>query len=144
MGRSEIDQLAEKYLDPQDYLATRMMNWEQIIEVKNKGHEIGVHTHNHYYINSLTEEDLMFEMKHSKERLEEELHTKINTFAFPGAKYNEGNIKLANDLGLENCLLMDNQTTTIGNKQIYRYLSYGNSALRLLIQSLGIETMLRR
>ena len=144
LEKPDIDNLALKYLEERDYKASKMMSWDQIREVNQKGHEIGAHTHNHYYINSLKKEEIAFELKHSKKRLEEELNIPISTFAFPGAKYNEENITLAESIGLKNCLLMENKTTSIGSNRIYRYLSYGNSTVRLLIQSLGIESLLRR
>jgi peptidoglycan/xylan/chitin deacetylase (PgdA/CDA1 family) len=144
LDQNSIEELAKKHLYEVDYKASKMMSWDQIRTVYSKGHEIGAHTHNHYYINSLNKKQVQFELSHSKQRIEKELNCNVQTFAFPGAKYDLENIKVANELGLENCLLMENQPNEFGNKRIHRYLSYGNSSLRLLIQSLGIESLLRR
>ena len=72
--------------DPERYA---FMNWDEVREMASAGMEIGSHTHNHYLLNMLSEEESYRELKVSRERIEKELGTSCTLFSYPNGA--EGN-----------------------------------------------------
>ena len=64
------------------------MNWNQLLEMKNSGLiSFGSHTITHPVdIQTLTDDKIMQELKGSKQKLEEKLDIKIDSFAYPSGK----------------------------------------------------------
>ena len=65
----------------------------------SKVHEIGGHTVNHIFLNTLDLEDAKYEVAACKDILQEKLGKNIDAFCYPGGKYSERDIKLVKDAG---------------------------------------------
>ena len=59
------------------------LNWEQITEIKDKGHEIGSHGVSHQSMRNMSQSDINQELQQSKKIIETKLGEVINYFAFP-------------------------------------------------------------
>jgi|AntAceMinimDraft_18_1070375.scaffolds.fasta_scaffold78149_2 peptidoglycan/xylan/chitin deacetylase (PgdA/CDA1 family) len=66
----------------------KIMDWEQIKELQEQGHEIGSHSMNHPRLTKITRKNIISELKSSKEELESRDLT-INSLAIPYGDYNE-------------------------------------------------------
>lgn len=78
------------------------MNWQQLRTLVDAGMTIGAHSHSHRILSYLSNQELDFELSHSKSLLESELNIGINTLSYPvgGAHtYNEIVSRKARDLG---------------------------------------------
>jgi peptidoglycan-N-acetylglucosamine deacetylase len=61
--------------------------------------EIGGHTVNHTYLNSLGVEDAEYEISTCKKMLENKLGKDISAFCFPGGKYSKRDVELVQNAG---------------------------------------------
>lgn len=63
------------------------LSWDQILEMHRSGLEIGSHTHSHFNLARLDSSSVEYELKKSKEILEDRLGTSIKLLAYPFGKY---------------------------------------------------------
>jgi len=78
------------------------MNWEEVRQIQQKGFAIGAHTVSHPILSKLEPEQLERELKRSKEQIEQEAGTNIDTIAYPfGSQYDYSDevVNKARDLG---------------------------------------------
>lgn len=61
--------------------------------------EIGGHTVNHIYLNTLSEEGARYEVGECKTMLEDRLGRAVDAFCYPGGKYSQRDIRLVSDAG---------------------------------------------
>ncbi|MDY7036590.1 MAG: polysaccharide deacetylase family protein [Thermodesulfobacteriota bacterium] len=61
------------------------LSWEEVRELSNKGIIFGSHTVNHPRLNMLKKNDIRFELKESKKRIEQEIGEPIKSFSYPYA-----------------------------------------------------------
>lgn len=61
--------------------------------------EIGGHTVNHIYLNTLDEADAKYEVTECKRLLQDVLGRQIDAFCYPGGKYSQRDIRLVNEAG---------------------------------------------
>ncbi|MDC1080750.1 polysaccharide deacetylase family protein [Flavobacteriaceae bacterium] len=59
------------------------MNWNEIIELSNRGHIIGSHTLDHMNLRELSEKELANQMSLDKNKIESQLGIKCDYFAWP-------------------------------------------------------------
>ena len=59
------------------------LTWEQVRRMSEGGIEIGSHTVSHPLLSRLSEEELRFELIHSKRRIEEEIGKRVVSFCYP-------------------------------------------------------------
>lgn len=59
------------------------LSWSQIIEIADKGIEFGSHTHTHSILSKLSSEKKQWEIKHSKNVLENHLQREVICFCYP-------------------------------------------------------------
>lgn len=64
-------------------LEKRIMNWDMLREINDLGHIIGSHTYSHANLKGLSKSKLEYEIIDSKFRIESELNTNCEFFAFP-------------------------------------------------------------
>lgn len=67
------------------------MRWEQIKELKNRGHIIGAHTMDHYMISTDDQKELSHQIIDCKHIIESHLDTPCDYFAFPYGKLSHAN-----------------------------------------------------
>ena len=59
------------------------LNWEQVVELSNKGISFGSHTVTHPFLITLKNGELEYEVRKSKETIEDKLGQAIHTFSYP-------------------------------------------------------------
>jgi peptidoglycan/xylan/chitin deacetylase (PgdA/CDA1 family) len=64
----------------------RMLTWEQVRYMKARGIDFGGHTVNHPFISRLTKEQVAWEASECKRRIEEELQSAADYFAYPSGR----------------------------------------------------------
>ena len=72
----------------------RPMTWEQIRAMKNAGHTIASHTHWHGILTDLPDEEVRLELSSSKARLEKELNSPCEFFAYPNGDADARTVQL--------------------------------------------------
>jgi peptidoglycan/xylan/chitin deacetylase (PgdA/CDA1 family) len=79
--------LATDYIgnDPRSFNNTRCLTWNQVRELHRAGVAFGSHTVTHPQLRSVEPHQLAFEVRHSKETLENELDSEIESFCYPYA-----------------------------------------------------------
>ncbi len=60
-----------------------MIPWSRLVELEAAGIEVGSHAHSHRQLDVLSRRDAGWEIRHSKELLEEALGHRITSFAYP-------------------------------------------------------------
>ncbi len=83
------------------------MDWNQVRSLQARGFEIGCHTVTHADLGQLSPEDALDEVTEARDRLEAELGTKIDLFAYPyGGKDNlsSDNRSIVKEAGFRCCL----------------------------------------
>lgn len=88
----QIEELEVKFSHTLGYPDAEFMNWEHLSMLLEAGMEIGAHSHNHDILTKLTDEELFYELSHSKALLEDKLNSSVTAFSYPvGNKstYNE-------------------------------------------------------
>jgi hypothetical protein len=66
--------------------AGKMLSWEQIRSMKAKGIDFGGHTVTHPFISKLEREQVAWEVGECKRRIETELQTPVEHFAYPNGR----------------------------------------------------------
>ena len=85
--RVEICQQLESMVQlPEEELAGRMMNWEQVREMQSAGMNFGSHTMTHRVLSRLEVKDCQFELSASKALVEARTGRAVDDFAYPFGK----------------------------------------------------------
>jgi peptidoglycan/xylan/chitin deacetylase (PgdA/CDA1 family) len=77
---ADFERLAEL---PQEELADRILNWDQVQTMQRSGISFGSHTVSHPVISQLIQAEMETELAESKHFLEEKLGSAVEDFAFP-------------------------------------------------------------
>jgi peptidoglycan/xylan/chitin deacetylase (PgdA/CDA1 family) len=98
---NEIEQLfpLEGELPTQEFLS-----WENLSEMILHGMDVGAHSHNHEILANLSQEQIIYELTHSKMLIEQNLSYPVNSFSYPvGSQgtYNESVTKALVDCGYD-------------------------------------------
>ncbi|MHA1232668.1 MAG: polysaccharide deacetylase family protein [Candidatus Helarchaeota archaeon] len=117
-GTQQIEMVneIEKELKVETFLPQKplMMNWDQIIELRKKGHIIGSHTLSHSNSALITEQEFEYEARESKRRLESKLHEEVIHFSYPNPSlqphWNENTIEKIKKIGYQTAV-----TSNIGS-----------------------------
>lgn len=108
---SIIDELMRKYSVKS---RSRMMTWDDVMNIHSDDIEIGSHSYRHDILSTLaTEEELQSEMLDSIREIEMTLNVKVNIFAPPNGQCNDRVIAYARKIGIKHVLLVNDQTTSI-------------------------------
>jgi hypothetical protein len=75
-----------------------VMDLKTLNQIADK-YEIGGHTVNHIYLNTLGKVDAKYEISECKNILESQLNKKIEAFCYPGGKYSQRDIDLVKEAG---------------------------------------------
>ncbi len=86
----------------------KMLNKQQILEMKNYGIEFGSHTLNHADLNGVEYNTAQMEISDSKKKLESDLGIDVSTFAFPYGNCNEYVKKIGKEAGYKYLFATDN------------------------------------
>lgn len=77
------------------------LSWDQIKEMMKYGFSFGSHTVNHPDLTKLEKRFVKYELKKSKEKLEDKLSQKISLLSFPFGKYDQVVEELAQEVGYQ-------------------------------------------
>ena len=64
----------------------KMLTWDQVRKMKKCGIEFGGHTVNHPFLSKLTADQALWEVSECKRRIEEELQSRVDYFAYPNGR----------------------------------------------------------
>ncbi len=83
-------------------LGREAMTQEQILDALNEGNlTIGSHTISHPILPNCTDNEVVYELQTSKERLESLFKNPVTTFAYPNGSYTQREIKILKDIGYD-------------------------------------------
>ena len=116
---------------------SKMLSIEDIKFLNEQGVEFGSHSHTHPILTEINQEEIYYELKHSKQILENILNKEIKTLAYPNGIYNEETERIATETGYSVLLQTNdeiNKIQTISNrvnsyKRVNQYHSNLNEAL---------------
>lgn len=91
-------------LKGRDYPHLKILSESMLIELSKVGVEIGSHTVNHLKLTNTTESEAEYQIKYSKESLEQILGKKIDSFSYPHGDYNTETIRMVKESGFTNAL----------------------------------------
>jgi peptidoglycan/xylan/chitin deacetylase (PgdA/CDA1 family) len=77
-----INTIFEHYFNENDVLGELYMSENEIIDLSKKGF-LGSHTHNHFPVGLLSEDEMKFELENSKHFFENLTNSKIEMVAYP-------------------------------------------------------------
>lgn len=100
----QIKELEDFVGMPSPYPDAEFMSWDDVITLSNNGMDIGAHSHSHDILAKLSDDQMLFELSHSKAILEEKLGKPVKAFSYPvGSKntYNDCVIEALKDNGYE-------------------------------------------
>ena len=94
-----------------------IMNWDMLREINDLGHIIGSHTYSHANLKGLAKSKLQYEIIDSKYKIESELNTNCDFFAFP---FGNDNYFDANSVDLVTKNYKFGFTSGLYNKYFYK------------------------
>lgn len=77
------------------------LNWGEVVDLADRGFEIGSHTLSHPYLPSLTEERASQEIVQSRIRIEQRLQRPVRYFCYPSGDLSRREVRLVADAGYE-------------------------------------------
>ncbi len=87
-------------------IKSRHCNWEQIQRLISAGWEIGSHTTSHRSLTTLAKQKIWYELKNSKNLLENKIQKPVNVISYPFGKFDHRVIECAKKAGyLAGCTL---------------------------------------
>jgi len=78
---------------------SKMLSKEDVQYLSSKGVEFGSHSHTHSILSEISEDQLEYELKHSKQILESIIKKDINILAYPNGLYNKNVKSVAKKIG---------------------------------------------
>lgn len=91
-------------LKEKSYPHLKILSERMLIDLSKVGVEIGAHTVNHLKLTNVTKKEAEFQIKSSKEYLEQLLGKKIDSFSYPHGNYNTETIRIVKESGFTNAL----------------------------------------
>lgn len=143
---SKDENYTKDYLDrlektmPFIILATRMMNWDELITALDKYDiELGSHSCSHYTMSNITNETVLHdEIFSSKKIIEDKTKRTVDIFAFPNGSYNENILAQCRNAGYthiltvgEKLLLQKEHASFILPRVLISYSSYAENFLKV-------------
>jgi len=116
----------------------RSMSWEQIKEMMQHGCEVGSHSVSHESLkkrpkNAKTDADvqqwIVSELKDSRDFLEQNLHVKCPSFAYPYGNFDDAIMETGLQIGYESLVTVNGQKVTwdTPNGKLGRYIIHGDN-----------------
>jgi peptidoglycan/xylan/chitin deacetylase (PgdA/CDA1 family) len=84
----------------------RLMDWETIFRLKEEGIVFGSHTKTHPFLSKLHPNDIVHEIKNSKDLLESRLQRPVEFFCYPYGDYSDEVINVVRESGYMGALTM--------------------------------------
>ncbi len=104
--------------------ANSMMSWDEIRVMKHNGMDFGGHTVDHPILSQLTPDEAKEEIIQSKQRIEQELQSPIDSFAYPNGMaddFNDETIRILKQTGFKRaCTLIEGINFISDRYRLYR------------------------
>jgi peptidoglycan/xylan/chitin deacetylase (PgdA/CDA1 family)/glycosyltransferase involved in cell wall biosynthesis len=97
----------------EDVEANRLMTAEQKKAFVDNNWEVGAHTLTHQHLTGMNDQEVLNELTESRKRIEQELQTKVVSFAYPFGNYDDRVKALVKQTGFEFGIATDNGGMTI-------------------------------
>jgi len=81
--RERCDSLQRRFPLPLDPIMNRMLTWSQIREMQSAGISFGSHTMSHPMLSKLNSRELLYELRDSRNVIENELQRPVPDFSYP-------------------------------------------------------------
>lgn len=126
-----------------------MMNWNQLIELKNSGHYIGSHTVSHRMLGNIKDDVIIKnELRNSREIIFEKLGYYPKTISYPIGSYNENVKTISKDCGFELGLAVKQEfVLDISNLDLFeipRVELYNESWLKTYLRITGVLEKIKK
>jgi len=103
----------------------RHLSWEQILEMKESGFQFGSHSVNHPDLTRLNRKSLEYELRKSKEIIEDKLNQKVKSLSYPFGRHNQLVRTEAKNAGYKAAFTLTSEISenpyAIGRKGIYLF-----------------------
>lgn len=87
-----------------EYSGLKILSKSMLLELSQLGVEIGSHTMNHVKLAQIDNNTALYQVKKSKDLLEQVISNKVNSFSFPHGDYNNDIIEIVSQAGFNNAL----------------------------------------
>ena len=121
---------------------TKMMTWKEIKEMSDFGIHIGSHSVSHANFSILKEEEIMRELKVSKQNIEQNIKKEVECIAYPNGQFTSKVIELSKDAGYKFGFSVENKSFQISDKDfqiIPRILVYHQKFWKLCLQFIKLR-----
>jgi peptidoglycan/xylan/chitin deacetylase (PgdA/CDA1 family) len=85
----------------------KILEWKDIIQLKNSGISFGTHTVSHPYMTELTDKEITYEILECKKLIEQKLGGPITSFCYPYGDYDERVLNIVKKNGFEAACSVD-------------------------------------
>ena len=85
-----------KYGEKNDF---RLLDWNQVSEMKDCGIEFGSHTNKHRLLTDLSEKQARFEIEESKIKISRSIGSNVYSFCYPAGRLNDSIINMVKEAG---------------------------------------------
>ncbi|MCJ7497053.1 MAG: polysaccharide deacetylase family protein [candidate division Zixibacteria bacterium] len=103
----------------------RHLSWEQIQEMKESGFQFGSHTVNHPDLTGLNRKSLEYELRKSKEIIEDKLNQEVKSLSYPFSRHNQLVRTEAKNAGYKAAFTLTSEISenpfAIGRKGVYLF-----------------------
>jgi peptidoglycan/xylan/chitin deacetylase (PgdA/CDA1 family) len=128
---------------------SKMLSAEDVKFLSSKGVQFGSHSHTHPILTEIEKDQVVFEMQHSKEILENLTGKSVDIFAYPNGIWNEETEQMAKDCGFKYFLLTEDKinyltTNTIQKHRYKRVNQYHRTLVEALSHIYGTTAFLRK
>lgn len=128
---------------------SKMLSKKDVQYLSSKGVEFGSHSHTHSILSKIDEEQLEYELKHSKQILESLINKSINILAYPNGVYNKAVKSMAKKLGYSIFLETEDSINYIDstdkfNDSFKRINQYHNNLNEALAHTYGITKYIKK
>lgn len=122
-----------------DFVPTRMMNAEEVLEMAVAGHEIGVHSYSHESMEFEDERFFADDLEKCCRFFAERLRLPLDIYAFPNGSCRAEQIEFLKKEGFAHVLLVGEDYARPPFRVCPRFTIYGASRLETRFQGLGIN-----
>jgi peptidoglycan/xylan/chitin deacetylase (PgdA/CDA1 family) len=111
---------------------SRLLTWDELRSVQKAGVEIGGHTIDHVCLHNEPDAEVRRQLRESKTRLERELGSAVQDFAYPNGWYTPAAVRALGETGYRSAVTTDDRLNRLGaspytlkRKIAWEFTSYG-------------------
>lgn len=98
---AEMERQCNIRVQPEDSTLPKPLSWKQIDEMSKGGMEFGSHTMSHPFLENLSEEEIMYELRESKLVIERSINKEVKAVAYPSGSYDRRVLYCAKKCGYQ-------------------------------------------